>query len=502
MKDTQGKKQKGKPQPDDRLGDLKVFFNAMDEVLFSVDMVTHQVIQVSPACEKLYGYKQADFLADDQFWFRLIHPDDRHILEPEDAILKRGEIVNNQYRIIRKDRSVRWVENKIIPTIDKGGRLIRVDGITRDITESKAAEERLKKSEANLRTIFDNTDSSYILVDAELKIVSFNALAQKFSREQNSKELVINKPIQNYFSAERWPLIREILGKVAAGENASYELSYTKNDGSVQWNNIRWFNVKNSDNQNWGFILANKDITETKVAALEREKITADLIQHNQDLEQFTYIISHNLRAPVANILGLSDMLKEHDLDLAAKMEILERVSQSTKNIDAIIKDLNHILQAREMVNEKKEVVYFDDLMEAIKTSIHNIVVSEHVQFKCSFAAVDSVFTIRSYVYSIFYNLTSNSIKYRQPGINPRITIHSHVVNDKIELCFKDNGKGIDLDKNADQLFGLYKRFDTTMEGKGMGLFMVKTQVEALGGNIKIKSKLGEGTEFVILLPV
>jgi signal transduction histidine kinase len=289
---------------------------------------------------------------------------------------------------------------------------------------------------------------------------------------------------------------------VAAGQNAKYELSYTKSDGSVQWNDIRWLYVKNSDNQNWGFILANKDITESKIAALEREKITADLIQHNQDLEQFTYIISHNLRAPVANILGLSDMLKDHELDLDAKMEVLDRVSMSTKNIDAVIQDLNHILQAREMVNEKKEIVYFNDILEAIKTSIHNIVMSEHVQFKCSFNEADSIFTIRSYIYSIFYNLTSNSIKYRQPGVNPKITIHSQLVNDKIELRFKDNGKGIDLDKNADQLFGLYKRFDTTMEGKGMGLFMVKTQVEALGGTIKIKSKLGEGTEFVILLPV
>jgi PAS domain S-box-containing protein len=503
-KETPGKEQKEQPvlRPGDEQRDLRVFFDAMDEVFFSIDMVTHKVIQVSPACEKLYGYKQAFFLADDQFWFGLIHPDDRHILEPEDGILKRGEIVNNQFRIIRKDKTIRWVENKIIPSLDKTGKLVRVDGITRDITESKEAEEKLKKSEANLRTIFDNTDSSYILIDAELKIVSFNALAQKFSREQNGKNLAVNNPIKNYFSVERWSFIKEILDKVAAGENVKYELSYTKSDGSVQWNEICWFGVKNNENENWGVILANKDITESKVTALERERITADLIQHNQDLEQFTYIISHNLRAPVANIIGLSDMLKEHDLDISAKMEILERVTQSTKNIDTVIQDLNHILQAREMVNEKKETVYFNDLLDAIKTSIHNIIESEKVQFNCSFDEVDSLFTIRSYLYSIFYNLVSNSIKFRQTGIAPVITIKSHRLKNKIELRFKDNGKGIDLDKNAEQLFGLYKRFDTTMEGKGMGLFMVKTQVEALGGTIKIKSKLGEGTEFVILLPV
>jgi signal transduction histidine kinase len=75
-------------------------------------------------------------------------------------------------------------------------------------------------------------------------------------------------------------------------------------------------------------------------------------------------------------------------------------------------------------------------------------------------------------------------------------------LKNKIELRFKDNGKGIDLDKHSSHLFGLYKRFDNTVEGKGNGLFMVKTQVEALGGTIRVKSKPGEGAEFIILLPV
>jgi PAS domain S-box-containing protein len=371
-----------------------------------------------------------------------------------------------------------------------------------DITDRKTAEENLKKSEANLRTIFENTDTAYVLFNTELIIVSFNTLAQKYSEEQNNQTLEINRPITDYFSAERWPFIKDTLDRVAKGETAKYELSFTEGDGKVKWFDVRWLNVKNNDNQNWGFILANKEITESKLAALERERITADLIQHNQDLEQFTYIISHNLRAPVANIIGLSDMLREPDLDLDSKMDVLERVSRSTRNIDMVIQDLNHILQSRAMMNEKKETIYFDDLLEAIKTSIQNIIANEHVQFNCSFDEADSIFAIRSYLYSIFYNLISNSIKYRQTSIAPAISIQSHKLKDKIELHFKDNGKGIDLEKNSGQLFGLYKRFDTTMEGKGMGLFMVKTQVEALGGAIKIKSKLGKGTEFVIQLPV
>ncbi|MBB3058305.1 PAS domain-containing sensor histidine kinase [Mucilaginibacter gotjawali] len=606
--------------------ELTLFFNAMDEVFFSVDMINFKVIQISSGCEKLYGHKASEFLKNNRLWFELIHPDDKHLLDGEEEVLQRGEKVSKQYRIIRKDKSVRWVENKVLPCLDETGRLIRVDGITRDITESKEAEEKhmqsdawyrqivesaqegiwtidenektnfvnkkmadilgysademmgkelydfmdeegkayaiacmerrrrgskenldiryktkagedvwanisanpiidetgkykgalamvtditqrkldeeaIKKSEANLRTIFDNTDSSYILFDADMKILSFNALADRYSIQQNGKQLEVGTHARDYFTAERWSLIKEMLDRVAKGETVSYEVSYQRGDRTTQWNNVRWLAVKDKNNQNWGFILANKDITETKTAALERERITADLIQHIKDLEQFTYIISHNLRAPVANIIGLSEMLMEEDLDQAEKQEVVERISLSIKNMDTVIQDLNQILQARELTNEKKEKIYFLDLVNAIKTSINNTVVGKKIQFNCQFD-VDSIFSIRSYLYSILYNLSSNSIKYCKAGVSPVITIESHQLKNKIELRFKDNGKGIDLLKNASELFGLYKRFDTTTEGKGMGLFMVKTQVEAIGGTIKVKSKLGEGTEFVMLFAV
>jgi PAS domain S-box-containing protein len=599
------------------------FFNAMDAVFFSVDPAGRRVTRISDSCVNIYGYTADEFLENDGLWLEVVYPDDRQILEDTERQLHRGESVRRQFRAIRKDGVVRWVEERLVPVPNGDGRLLRIDGIVRDITEQRAAareqkeleawsyhvlqtaqegiwtinandetdfvnqkmcdilgyeaaemmgrppwdfmdekgqiesrtrignrkrginentearylsktgevvwvslaaspilegdgkykgslamitditrrkkdEEALKKSEANLRAIFDNTDSSYILVGPDLKIISFNALAQRFSVENNGKVLEINKEISFYFTPERRPFVKETLEKVAqTGETVSYEISYPKADGSVQWNNVRWLNVKDSDNQNRGFILANKDVTEAKTAMLERERVTADLIQHIKDLEQFTYIISHNLRAPVANIMGLSEMLKEDLLDPAEKQEVVDRVSSSIRHIDGVIQDLNHILQARVLVNEKKEEVYFIDLVNNIKTSIYNTVAAEKVGFDCTFP-VASIFSVKSYLYSIFYNLISNSIKYRRHGIPPVITIESRKVKDKIELKFSDNGKGIDLEKNAGQLFGLYKRFDTSMEGKGMGLFMVKTQVEAIGGTIKIKSQLDQGTEFII----
>jgi PAS domain S-box-containing protein len=361
-------------------------------------------------------------------------------------------------------------------------------------------EEALKKSEANLRTVFDNTDQSYILIDAEFKIVSFNALAQKYSEENNGLLLEAGTDMSDYFVPERWLFVKELLDKVAKGEFVSYQLSITKGNSETHWHEIRWLNVKNSENKNWGFILVNKDITEAKIAALERERITADLIQHNNDLKQFTYIVSHNLRAPVANIMGLAEMLKDDELDADTRRQIVDKVSLSIKNIDAVIKDLNHILQTREVISEQKEMVYFEDLVSAVKTSLYSSLPGENIYFECAFEEIDTMFTIRSYIYSIFYNLASNSMKYRRPGVLPVVTITTRKLHDKIQLSFKDNGKGIDLEKYGELLYGLYKRFDTTTEGKGMGLFMVKTQIESLGGTIEINSKLGEGTEFIIQL--
>ena len=80
--------------------ELMHLFNALGEVFYTVDMVNLRVMHISKACEKLFGFKQSDFLSDPKFWLGVIHPGDRHIIEGEDKVLRRGGKVNNQYRII------------------------------------------------------------------------------------------------------------------------------------------------------------------------------------------------------------------------------------------------------------------------------------------------------------------------------------------------------------------------------------------------------------------
>jgi signal transduction histidine kinase len=99
---------------------------------------------------------------------------------------------------------------------------------------------------------------------------------------------------------------------------------------------------------------------------------------------------------------------------------------------------------------------------------------------------------------SIFYNLISNAIKYKHPGRKPVIGVKSQIQDDYVQIEIADNGLGIDLEEHKENLFSLYKRFHSHVEGRGVGLYLVKTQVTALGGKIDVKSKEGEGTVFTL----
>jgi len=241
-----------------------------------------------------------------------------------------------------------------------------------------------------------------------------------------------------------------------------------------------------------------KRAAELKLAEIERIKMVDELLQRNKELEQFAYIVSHNLRAPVANILGASNALNDIGLSTKEKVILNKGIHTSVIKIDDIIHDLNHILQVKGKVNEVKEIVVFSGLVDDIKASISYLIAKDDIEIKYDFPDVDEYFTVKPYLYSIFLNLISNSVKYRQPDKACTIEIMSHRLKNKIELIFSDNGMGIDLEKKGGQVFGLYKRFHENIEGKGLGLFMVKTQVETLGGKISVKSEQNVGTEFKI----
>ncbi len=242
------------------------------------------------------------------------------------------------------------------------------------------------------------------------------------------------------------------------------------------------------------------DITDRHIAEQEKEKLTNDIFQRNKNLEQFAYIISHNLRSPVANIIGFAEELIDENYSHEERNIFLMEILSSVRRLDEVIHDLNNILHL-EKGQEEREEVFLSQLIYTIKTSIINLLNKENVVINTNFNDVKTIYTSKSYIYSVFQNLIVNSIKYKMPGVNPIIEINSKKHDGKIFISIKDNGEGIDLKKHGHNVFGLYKRFHPDIEGKGIGLFMAKSQIESLGGKITLLSAPKQGTEFIIELP-
>ncbi|HMG08696.1 MAG TPA: HAMP domain-containing sensor histidine kinase, partial [Mucilaginibacter sp.] len=182
-------------------------------------------------------------------------------------------------------------------------------------------------------------------------------------------------------------------------------------------------------------------------------------------------------------------------------LTLISRLGTSVKSLDSVIRDLNLILDVKQQVHEQTEEVSFTQITEDIKMTFDTYEQQGLIEIKCDFKAVDTMHSLKNYIHSIFYNLISNSIKFRRPEEKLLLQITSYQKKDKISIHFRDNGKGIDLETNGDKLFGLYRRFDTSVDGKGMGLYMVKTQVETLGGQVKVQSKPGAGATFIVEFP-
>lgn len=430
-------------------------------------------------------------------FLQYVHPEDREKVDSafnESFNSKEYNVI--QHRIITPKGAIKFIEERWKVSFNIHNEPVRVFGTCQDITDTIHYQEKLA-----LSSLIVNSSHDVILsITLEGIITSWNKGAEKVLGYSDQE--VIGQSIYLLVPQELHEEEKIIASKIKEKKIIDrYETVRIKKDGSIVDVSLTVSPIVNEFNQVIGASKIMRDISAQKTSEYEKAQMMNDLIQRNKDLEQFAYIVSHNLRAPVANIIGVTDIFKMSDVEPEEKLSLINALNQSAFALDNVIKDLSLILQIRREVNEQKTLIRFSDIIQEIIQSIENLVKSEKVNFEIDFSEVDQITSIKSYIYSIFYNLVSNSIKYKQPHVNPVIKIKSTVVENQIVIHFSDNGLGIDLKKNKDNVFGMYKRFHTHIEGKGMGLFMIKTQVETLGGKITIRSELNKGTEFKIDLP-
>src|SRR5215213_5871163 len=292
---------------------------------------------------------------------------------------------------------------------------------------------------ANKELIFQNEEKEKRA--AELVIANKELIFQNEEKEKRAAELVI---ISDLSDAIQQVANKELIFQNEEKEKRAAEL--------IIANKELVFQNQEKEKRAAELIIANEELLFQNE---QKEKMTTDLIQRNKDLEQFAYIISHNLRAPVANIIGLSYRLQQTGLPDELRSQIGAGLSTSVTKLDEVIRDLNDILKIRQMVDESKQLIKLEKFITDIHLSIEKMIENEKAQILWNFTEAEEIVTIKSYLHSIFFNLISNSLKYRKPGEAPLIKITSRKMNGKIILLFEDNGIGIDLSTAGDHVFGL-----------------------------------------------
>ncbi len=248
-----------------------------------------------------------------------------------------------------------------------------------------------------------------------------------------------------------------------------------------------------------------RDITDRIVAEANLKKtkkdleiLTDHLQQQNNQLLNFAFITSHNLRSPVSNLNSLLNFYKESNSNEYKEM-LLGKFETVVAHLTATLNELIDALKTQVDLSKERELITFEDVFAKVKETFAGHIIESNARVTADFSKVKNMKYPKSYLESIMLNLVSNAIKYRAVDRSPEIHLQTEIVDNEVVLSVRDNGIGIDLTKHGDQLFGLNKTFHLHPESKGVGLYITKTQVEALGGEISVESEVDKGTTFKVL---
>lgn len=371
-----------------------------------------------------------------------------------------------------------------------------ISGTLQDVTELHTSEMALQVTESYFRALAENAPLIIMRINKNYELEYTNL------RDDEVKSQLLGKNVFDLI----YPDYKEQLAKRLLEVQQDMTVQLFQSDAFISGIPEGWFKVTLSTVataagafDSW--LLLAQNVTVEKSRQQEREMLIDDLSNKNEDLLQFNYIVSHNLRGPVARLIGLSNLLRKEEASQSVK-SLTEKIGVVTDELNNLLLDLTKLLSGVQSSADQFESINVKDVilheLEAMKEEI------DYTNTVCEVECDDSIefYTMKSYITSLCYNLISNSLKYRRIGVRNSIRISiKRLENGGLQWSFMDNGKGVDLKRYQHELYGIYKRFDYTTEGKGLGLFMVKRQIEALQGKITVESVVGQGTTFQIFLP-
>ena len=465
----------------------------------------------------LLGYTEDEISNSSESWMKLVHPDD---LKNKHLSLTELYPINNSIfeftsRYFHKDESIKWFlsKGKVILS-DSNNKPVRIIGSITDITELKNKELENDQLNNNLKNILaSSTNISIIGTSVDGIITHFNLGAEKllgYSAKEiigiHSPEIIHDKDEIRSHGEE----LSKKFNKDISGFNAFVEMAkqgyyeskrwtYIRKDGSKFPVQLVVSAVKNEHEEIIGFLGIGIDISELTSTQEDLIKTNEHISYQNKKLLDFTYIASHNLKAHTKNINMLLQVLDKKENE-EEKKEIMNLIKENATSLYGTIEALNDIINIQNNTISEIQLINISEFIDKVCTILSVEIESIDAKLDINVSKDVSINYNPIYFESIIFNLMSNAIKYRSSNRKLVLSIHLQIIKNKPILTIEDNGKGIDLEKYGSKIFGLFKTFHGNLDARGVGLYITKSQIETMGGSIKIESLPDIGTKFIIQL--
>jgi len=337
-----------------------------------------------------------------------------------------------------------------------------------------------------LKDFVENSPDSISIYDKKLNLLEINKAGlqlMKMTREQT-----IGKNIKTLSPGiERTGRLKEFKAVIRGGKPfMSEDVSQSKKIGNKQFS-IRAFITME------GLAIVTRDITELK-------KTEQLLLKANRRMEELAYIAAHDMKAPLTNLQSLLQLISESDGIKDEGRLLFDKIVTSIERMRNTVDTLNDVIAIQESHLPNDEHLNFREVLNTVKNSIATQIKQSKVKIRADFTKVPVIDYPLFHLQSILQNLLTNSIKYREANKEPLIKIKTLEKDGHLYLVINDNGLGMDLDSSSDNIFKLFKRMRTHVDGNGVGLYIVNSLVESHGGTIEVTSEINKGTTFKIYL--
>ncbi|HYG40782.1 MAG TPA: PAS domain-containing protein [Cytophagales bacterium] len=484
----------------------EIAMKVTNDVVWDWNLITN-VLSYTENYFSYFGYNLTSYPPTIKEWYNKIHPEDRaSVIESIEAAIKNGETFwYKEYRHLKADGDYAFVMDRGYIIHDSYGKAVRMVGALIDNTKRKIAEQSLKESEANLKEAQTITKLGNWTWDLKTNNISWSKeMYNIYELSPGSEEPSFQTLQKMHF--ENALLFEKISNAINYGTSFQVDTPIKTQTGAIKY--VQTIGKSETDEMGSCIRLygTSMDITERKKTEEQLEQMVKEtqssnqkLVKMNEVLDNFVYAAAHDLRSPVANLKLILSLIQSSE-DILKIKNHLKDFNSSINRLDNTIKGLVDVIEIQSNQEVLCADMHFNEVIDNIREELKNEIEAKQAIIITDLKNCKDICYIEAYLQSILRNLISNSLKYSREGVTPEIKITTDKEGEYVKLIIEDNGIGMDLERYGKNLFKPFTRFARQVDGKGLGLHLIKNIIEKNDGKIKVISHPNQGSTFVCYL--